>query len=91
MKANGKLHTVQPQTRKQVEAQKTIEKEMARLDAKLERVLPEDFLWGDYDALRLAMYDASKGMILSKGFCEFTHRHKKILSRLIAEEKYNDV
>lgn len=90
MKANEKLHTVQPQTREQVTAQKTIEKEMARLDAKLDRVLPEDFLWGDYDVLRAAMYKASKGMILSKGFCEFTHRHKKILNRLLAEERTNE-
>lgn len=76
-------------TREEVDAQKTIEKEMARLDAKLETTTPEDFLWCDYDELRNAMFNATRGFILSEGFCRFTRRHRHILVRLIKEGGYN--
>lgn len=77
-------------TREEVEAKRAIEKEMARLDLKLERVEPENFLWGDYDNLRKAMTKASRAVVLSSDFCEFTNRHKHILSRLINEGAYNE-
>ena len=70
-------------TRENVAAKKTIELEMARLDAKLETTAPENFLWGDYDALRAGMRVAAHEVVMSKDFCEFTQRHKHILSRLI--------
>lgn len=77
-------------TRKEIAAQKTIEKEMARLDAKLGIIEPENFLWGDYDELRKAMLDAPRGVVLGYFFCEFTKRHKHILTRLITEGAYNE-
>lgn len=76
-------------TREQVEAKRAIEKEMARLDLKLERSEPE-ILWGDYDALRKAMTKASRAVVLSSDFCEFTKRHQHILNRLINEGAYNE-
>jgi len=74
---------------KQVEA-KVIEKEMARLDTKKELIEPEDFLWGDYDALRDAMRKACQCTVLSESFCQFTQRHRTILVRLIKEGGHNE-